>query len=213
MRRKFVIASMLHETNTFSPLPTPITSTLLPCPAARSACPKAAVVLPLPSPVWTMTSPCLRRRKSALTLVLADIDHFKRINDTYGHQVGDLVLRRVARRLQDQLRRIDTVCRVGGEEFALILPDTPEAAGQEVVARLLAENPLEEFQHLGQNLCFPVTFSFGTVTFPEVAGDAFELFNKADEMLYFSKDAGRNQCYSWKPDGQHVQLLPSADPL
>ncbi len=152
-----------------------------------------------------------KRSNSPLTLVIADLDRFKAVNDRFGHQVGDLVLQRVARRLQRQLRRIDSICRIGGEEFGLVLPHTSVAAGQDVIQRLLGEDPLEEIDYLDETLRIELTFSYGAATFPDGGADAFELYRKADAMLFLSKDKGRNQCHLWNSGGDHTQLLPSAD--
>jgi diguanylate cyclase (GGDEF)-like protein len=147
------------------------------------------------------------RRRSSLTLVLADLDQFKRVNDRYGHQTGDRALRRVARRLQAELRRIDQVCRIGGEEFALILPDTPQVAAREVMARLLEQEIAVDVSAAGKTQRVAVTLSYGVVTFPEAGTDAFELYRKADELLYASKHAGRNRCHFWDPGGSHSVLI------
>jgi len=151
-----------------------------------------------------------RRSESPLTLVIADLDHFKSINDTYGHQAGDCILRMVARRLLEELRRIDHVCRIGGEEFALILPATNQAAAQDVLARLLRTDLSEEVRVEGRKTLIKATFSYGAVTFPDAGTDAFELYRKADAMLFLSKDLGRNQCHFWSSEGEHFRLNPPA---
>ena len=151
-----------------------------------------------------------RRTNHPLTLVIADLDHFKTVNDELGHHAGDLALQMVARRLQEELRRIDLICRIGGEEFALVLPDTSLEAGKEVMTRLLNAPFRTEFLHEEERLDLKVTFSFGAVTFPEAGTDAFELYRKADAMLYLSKDLGRNQCHFWSSEGDHQQLLPGS---
>lgn len=152
-----------------------------------------------------------RRRESPLALVLADIDHFKLINDRHGHPIGDLVLKAVARALQGALRRIDVICRVGGEEFALLLPDTPQAAALEVGQRLL-EQMNRRVNLMGPpGLAAPaplhVTLSFGGVTYPDGGADAAELYRKADGMLYLSKRQGRNRCTFWNPRGEALVLI------
>ncbi|MBK7770700.1 MAG: GGDEF domain-containing protein [bacterium] len=149
-----------------------------------------------------------RRSQGPLTLVLADLDHFKSVNDRYGHPAGDRVLKMMARRLQDALRRIDHVCRVGGEEFALILTDTPAEAAHEVVGRLLDAEYTETVDDEGHGRPLRVTFSAGAVTFPGAGLDPFELYRKADAMLYLSKDLGRDQCHFWDSEGQHLRLVP-----
>ncbi len=154
-----------------------------------------------------------RRSSVPLTLVLADLDHFKNINDRLGHHTGDRVLQLVARRLLEELRRIDHVCRIGGEEFALILPDTSPAAAREVMRRLLDAALVLEEGADGAAGPVRVTFSYGVVTSPDAGTDAFELYRKADAMLYLSKDAGRDRCHFWSTDGDHFEMLPgiSAD--
>ncbi len=149
-----------------------------------------------------------RRSDQPLSLVICDLDHFKSVNDRYLHHNGDRVLKMVARRLREELRRIDHVCRIGGEEFALILPDTSQEAAMEVMERLVNSSFSEEIVHNGQQLQLGVTFSFGAVTFPNAGTDAFELYRKADAMLFLSKDLGRNQCHFWSSEGDHIQLLP-----
>lgn len=149
-----------------------------------------------------------RRSDQPLSLVICDLDHFKSINDRFLHHNGDRVLKMVARRLREELRRIDHVCRIGGEEFALILPDTSHDAALEVMDRLVRSPFTEEIIHQGELIDLSVTFSYGAVTFPDAGTDAFELYRKADAMLFLSKDLGRNQCHFWSSEGDHIQLLP-----
>ena len=153
-----------------------------------------------------------RRGELPLTLVLADLDHFKQVNDRLGHQVGDVVLQMVARELQRGLRRIDHVCRIGGEEFALILPDTPSAAAQEVVGRLMTNLARSQSELPEQKAPLPVTLSSGMVTFPDGGVEAGELHRKADAMLYRSKHLGRNRCSIWNPRGEPLTLNPTDEP-
>ncbi len=151
-----------------------------------------------------------KRSDQPLSLVICDLDHFKSINDRFLHHNGDRVLKMVARRLREELRRIDHVCRIGGEEFALILPDTSHDAAIEVMDRLVKSPFTEEIIHQGELINLSVTFSYGAVTFPDAGTDAFELYRKADAMLFLSKDLGRNQCHFWSSEGDHIQLLPDA---
>lgn len=153
-----------------------------------------------------------RRSGVPLTLVLVDLDHFKSINDSHGHASGDRVLVMVARRMLEELRRIDHVCRIGGEEFALILPDTSPAAARDVMRRLLDAPFVTESVVDGEPRQLQVRFSYGVVTSPDAGTDAFELYRKADAMLYLSKDAGRDRCHFWSSDGDHFEMLPSAPP-
>jgi diguanylate cyclase (GGDEF)-like protein len=143
----------------------------------------------------------VRRGDQPLTLVIADLDHFKEINDTYGHQCGDLVLRSVARQLLSALRRIDVVCRIGGEEFALILPSTSDVEAREVLGRIVGRPfrvALPPELGVGQ---VPVTISYGAVTFPEAGLSTGELHRKADGLLYEAKERGRNRCCLWTSRG------------
>lgn len=143
----------------------------------------------------------VRRGDQPLTLVIADLDHFKSVNDTYGHQCGDQVLRSVARQLLGALRRIDVVCRIGGEEFALILPATSDREAREVLGRIVGRPfrvPLPPELGVGQ---LPVTVSYGAVTFPDAGNSPGELHRKADGLLYEAKERGRNRCCLWTPRG------------
>jgi len=150
-----------------------------------------------------------RRGKSALTLVICDLDFFKGFNDTYGHQVGDSVLQVVARHLLSALRRIDHVCRIGGEEFALILPQTSATEAHEIMSRLIARALTLDAETASGSERIRITLSYGAVSFPAGGEDAFELYRKADAMLYAAKAQGRNQCHFWNPDGEnHLVLRP-----
>jgi diguanylate cyclase (GGDEF)-like protein len=128
-----------------------------------------------------------RRRGHSLSLVLVDIDNFKRINDTYGHQVGDEVLVEFARRLQDHARESDVVARMGGEEFAWILPETSAQAARDAAdraRRLIASIP---FPTAGR-----VTASAGVCDVAAAGLEAGELVRLADVALYRAKQAGRD---------------------
>jgi diguanylate cyclase (GGDEF)-like protein len=149
-----------------------------------------------------------RRSEVPLTIVFADLDKFKTVNDTYGHPAGDAVLSMVARRLQEELRRIDHICRMGGEEFALILPDTSQEAAQEVMGRLLESKFSTAVLFKGETVEITVTFSYGAVTFPAGGSDPDQLYRKADDMCLLSKELGRNRCHFWAKDENHLQLLP-----
>jgi len=149
-----------------------------------------------------------RRGNFPLTLAIGDLDHFKTINDTYHHQCGDAVLRSVAHQLQDALRRIDYVCRIGGEEFALILPYTSQREARDVLGRL-AGRPLTVVVPPEYGAAtVTVTMSYGAVTFPDAGNSAGELHRKADSMLYRAKELGRNRCCFWIAPGRHQLLMP-----
>jgi diguanylate cyclase (GGDEF)-like protein len=124
------------------------------------------------------------REGGDVTLLMLDIDHFKKLNDTRGHQAGDDVLRRVAATLRDQQRAYDTAARYGGEEFALILPGVAREDSYDVGERVR--------QAIEANGC-EVTASLGVATFPVDAQSEDGLVAAADEALYASKHGGRNQ--------------------
>jgi diguanylate cyclase (GGDEF)-like protein/putative nucleotidyltransferase with HDIG domain len=129
-----------------------------------------------------------RRSGTRLTVVAGDLDHFKEVNDRSGHQVGDAVLKRVARLFEHGKRKIDAVARVGGEEFALALPDTDEHGAFMMVERLRCQLR-DEFAHD----VAPVTISFGLASYPEHGETAASLLRAADEALYAAKGSGRNR--------------------
>ncbi len=149
-----------------------------------------------------------RRNGSPLVLLLGDIDHFKLVNDRYGHQVGDRVLQTVAREMLHGLRRIDMVCRVGGEEFALVLPETGLQSAMEVINRIQVRIGNLRLSDPSSPEPIRVTISFGGAQFPEGGSDTDELYRQADQMLYLSKERGRNRCHFWNPDGEPLLTLP-----
>ena len=150
----------------------------------------------------------VHRRKSRLVLLLRDIDHFKDVNDRYGHPAGDRVLKSVARELLQGLRRIDLVCRIGGEEFALVLPDTDLEAARDVVTRIQVRIANLRLSDPGATEPLRVTISFGGVEYPGAGDTPDELYRNADRMLYLSKQRGRNRCHFWNPDGDPILTLP-----
>ncbi len=136
-------------------------------------------------------------------LVMCDIDHFKKINDTYGHQVGDLVLKHVASLLGGQTRTVDRVCRYGGEEFAIIMVETPRKDAHVVMERLfalLAETPCYVPD---KDLTIPVTLSAGVVALPDDATTVAALIAGADAALYTAKNTGRNRVVTGSGQGKH----------
>ncbi|MGB7921867.1 MAG: diguanylate cyclase [Pyrinomonadaceae bacterium] len=121
-------------------------------------------------------------------LLLLDIDSFKKVNDTYGHEVGDEAIRRLANVLQAGTRGIDTAARIGGEEFAVILTETDFNGGLEVAERLRLAIKTAEIPNVGN-----VTASFGVAEFPLNAQTGRELFTVADVALYEAKRQGRDR--------------------
>lgn len=127
-----------------------------------------------------------QRTGQAFSLIVADIDHFKQVNDTFGHDVGDQVLKEVSQQLQVNKRDPDTLARIGGEEFAFILPNTTAEQAFSV-----AERKRKAIEQFTDQYC-KVTLSFGVA---EVRSDDHErtLYERADQALYQAKKAGRNQ--------------------
>jgi diguanylate cyclase (GGDEF)-like protein len=132
-----------------------------------------------------------QRYGKRLALILCDIDHFKSVNDTYGHPVGDQVLRGVARALQKEARATDLVARHGGEEFAVIMPETDAAGGRVIAERIRVKvGAFALATELGQ---LRVTISLGLATFPDDGRRKAELVELADACLYHAKRSGRNR--------------------
>jgi diguanylate cyclase (GGDEF)-like protein len=126
-----------------------------------------------------------------LTVIMVDIDHFKDINDTRGHQVGDRVLSEVASILKFSTRAYDVICRYGGDEFTLILPQTDRDQGLVVAERIRYSIAMGNFPTDSGRL--EVTASLGMSSFPEDGDDPDILLQAADLALYHAKQAGRNQ--------------------
>ena len=138
------------------------------------------------------------RLKYPLALVMLDIDHFKRLNDSYGHLAGDEVLKVLAQMLRDCLRIGDVACRYGGEEFVLVLPGMPASAVYERAEQLREAFAGLLLPHREQTL--QVTVSAGIAMFPQDAATAEGLQEYADRMLYQAKRTGRNRvCSSGQP--------------
>lgn len=132
-----------------------------------------------------------RRYNRALTLVVCDIDHFKKFNDDYSHQVGDRVLKVVSNAIQKQLRDVDFMARYGGEEFVVLFPETEGPDGLTKMERIRAAVAATKFKFKDQHLA--ITFSAGLAQ--ARAGDTgSQLFARADQALYKAKAAGRNRC-------------------
>ena len=137
------------------------------------------------------------RKGRPLTLALTDIDFFKKFNDTFGHQEGDVVLRKVAQLCQSQVRAGDIVCRYGGEEFVVILPDCDVVEARVVMDRLREHSATNLIGGSGP-LATAITISIGLATFPQCGKEPREIIHAADEALYKAKHGGRNKVCSWK---------------
>jgi two-component system cell cycle response regulator len=134
----------------------------------------------------------VRRYNAPLALLLLDLDHFKLINDTYGHLAGDDVLFGVATLLQRAVRSVDTVARYGGEEFVLVLPETGKQGALAFAERIREKLSSQRFTIAGREE-IRVTGSIGVATYPSQGMDSVEdLFRAADAALYRAKGAGRN---------------------
>jgi len=131
----------------------------------------------------------------SLSIMITDIDHFKRINDSHGHDAGDIVLQDFAARLRRHIRGMDLACRIGGEEFIIIMPETDINVARHVGERLrecIAEAPFSINSHTN----IPVTASAGLATLVGPSDTVAALFKRADNALYAAKKAGRNRVVS-----------------
>ncbi|MFT3782222.1 MAG: GGDEF domain-containing protein [Nibricoccus sp.] len=132
---------------------------------------------------------------------MLDLDHFKKVNDTYGHPAGDLVLQTAAKRIRQQLRSVDRFARVGGEEFAIVLTEVDHVTASEVARRIvemMARTPIP----LADGTMLQITVSAGSASMPNNASDPASLIKIADRALYEAKSRGRNQAVP------AVELLP-----
>lgn len=138
------------------------------------------------------------RSGKPLSLALTDIDFFKKFNDTFGHQEGDVVLRKVAQLCQEQVRGAqDVVCRYGGEEFVVILPDCDVVEARQVLDRLRAFSAEHMIGGSGPQ-ARAITLSVGLSAFPQCGKEPRELIHAADEALYKAKQTGRDRVCSYK---------------
>ncbi|AEH44155.1 diguanylate cyclase [Thermodesulfatator indicus DSM 15286] len=132
-----------------------------------------------------------KRDRSVFSLILMDLDHFKKVNDQYGHLVGDEVLRKVAEIIKKNIRKIDIPARYGGEEFAVILPTTGSEGAFAVAKRL--KRSINEALFGPKDKPFHITASMGVGTYRPLSGlSAEEFLAKVDKLLYQAKEAGRN---------------------
>lgn len=129
----------------------------------------------------------LARNKRPFTLLCMDLDNFKSLNDSNGHADGDLLLTSVAKILKLQLRGIDIIARTGGDEFAVILPETDDQAARKVAPRL--QSLLQEEMQTHQ---WPISFSIGALTCVSAPSNAEEIFQLADQLVYDAKKVGKN---------------------
>ena len=131
------------------------------------------------------------REKLSVSIVMMDLDNFKQFNDNYGHKCGDVVLQAFANFLVEHTRRGDVICRYGGEEFVILMPNTPHHIGYE-----RAETWRQDFSEAAieyQGMKFSTTFSAGVATFPQQGQTGDLILQAADKALYRSKDSGKNK--------------------
>ena len=134
-----------------------------------------------------------KRNNQPISAVMLDVDHFKKINDSYGHAAGDIALRNLANLIKTHLRDSDIPCRFGGEEFVVLLPNTSAAEGVEM-ANLLKKRMMENTIALADNNAQSLTASFGVSDHGETVED---LLNNADKAMYAAKNYGRNHVMSY----------------
>lgn len=148
------------------------------------------------------------QNNSHLSLLMLDVDHFKKINDNFGHDAGDCVLVEIASRLQQHFQGLDIVCRFGGEEFIALLPATSVSAAEEHANVLLNTVSHQALTYHGEPLG-RITLSCGVASFPSHTEAPQKLLRLADEALYQAKHSGRNRCVVWA-ESHHAQQFTLA---
>ncbi|MDP2246901.1 MAG: diguanylate cyclase, partial [Nitrosomonadales bacterium] len=144
------------------------------------------------------------RNHQTVTLIFLDLDHFKEVNDTLGHDMGDLLLKETAHRLISCVRDTDTVARLGGDEFTVILNNLDQQNNAEIIAQKILERIAEPFQ-LGSELVY-ISTSIGISIFPEDGNEVDVLLKNADQAMYAAKELGRNRYYYFKRSMQEAAL-------
>ena len=132
-----------------------------------------------------------KRRRGPLSLIITDIDRFKRLNDTYGHPFGDLVLQEVSAVLRRAVRQVDLAARWGGEEFAILLEDSAETGALQLAERIRQDVAALTFEH--ETGPVSLTLSLGIASYPDDARTQADLLARADEALFYAKENGRNR--------------------
>ena len=141
------------------------------------------------------------RYSLSLTLMMLDVDYFKKYNDTYGHPKGDVVLKEITDILRENVRDFDVIARYGGEEFAVILPNTGKKA-QDVAERMRMAVAATDFPVNKDGKVERKTISIGVATYPTDAEDDLQLIDRADEALYIAKESGRNLVIVYQSQGK-----------
>jgi len=153
------------------------------------------------------------RTRTPLALALIDIDHFKAVNDTYGHLAGDMVLGALGAALREQVREYDVAGRFGGEEFVVLLPQADESAALRIAERLrthIGAMSIPIGGSSGSGTCVRLTVSVGVATLPATGGELTELLAAADSALYVAKQAGRNKTHLAGTGLPLTEVIPSA---
>jgi diguanylate cyclase (GGDEF)-like protein len=132
------------------------------------------------------------REQGPLGVIMLDVDHFKRLNDTSGHDAGDMILRALGHCMQEITRGYDIACRYGGEEFTLILPNAPLSVAVERAEQLREKFKHLDVEHQGHSLA-PGTLSLGVAGFPEHGSSMEHILRAADVALYRAKNEGRDR--------------------
>ena len=152
----------------------------------------------------------MRDSEKPVSLLMIDVDHFKRVNDTYGHGVGDEVLHEIGQQILRNIRGFDLAARYGGEEFAVVMPDTPVEVALGVAERLCEKMASEPVHVTGSKDKIRITLSIGVAVSEDLDETAKNLLKRADEALYKAKSAGRNQVIPTPPKAARaaVEALP-----
>lgn len=141
-----------------------------------------------------------KRDKTRMALMFIDLDEFKPINDTHGHNVGDMLLKEVATRIQDCMRGTDTVARIGGDEFIVLLPSIEAEQDAMVVAEKIRHALNQPFELAGESL--RISSSTGIAVYPEHGSEEKLLVKNADTAMYYAKESGRNNVQFYRPEMQ-----------
>ncbi|MGT2455619.1 GGDEF domain-containing protein [Cupriavidus basilensis] len=146
----------------------------------------------------------MERKNRSFSIIALDIDRFKKVNDTYGHDAGDRVIMNIASMMKKCSRSADILCRSGGEEFLMLLPDTEIANAGEVAERLRLQTAQCETSGVGY-----VTISLGIASWPESSPDMGQALKLADTALYAAKEQGRNRVVAYSPDSSSGAAVQS----
>ncbi|QBM17008.1 hypothetical protein MARI_11120 [Marinobacter sp. JH2] len=151
------------------------------------------------------------RSGSAFTIIMCDLDHFKKVNDQYGHHVGDQVLKRFADILRGRVRKHDVVARFGGEEFVLLLPNNNTEQGMHVAEQLKAKTAATQIE-LGRDIDLAISASFGVAQYCIGDREWSAVLHRADNALYAAKKQGRNRVVVLASASQSLEAGADVDP-